>query len=104
MELDLPMMEISYAFGRELEHGGKTLHQDARTLGARWLRGRIESSPILRWNPVRKKALELTKAVAADAIKNSDGAKITAEELAKAIRKMGQPDGKAKFLLQECPF
>ena len=104
MELDVPMMEIGYAFGRELDQGKKTLHPDARTLGARWLRGRIESSPIARWNPVRRDSLELTRKVALDAIEHSAGRVITAEELAASIRKLGQAGGGLKIRLQECPF
>jgi hypothetical protein len=106
MELDVPMMEIGYAFGKTLDapRRKKTLSPEARTLGARWLRGRIESSPILRWNPVRRRSLELTRAVAADAIANSAGDEITPAELAASIRKLGVPDGYGKIRLDDCPF
>jgi hypothetical protein len=106
MELDVPMMEIGYAFGKSLDAAKpqKTLSPEARSLGARWLRGRIESSPKLRWNPVRKKSLELTRAVADDAIRNSAGNQISAAELAASIRKLGVPDGYGKIRMEECPF
>jgi len=102
MELDLPMMEIGAAFSGVLSHAKKKLHGDAKTLGARWLRGRIESSTKLRWNPVRKKALEVTDKVAQYAVNNSAGTTITANELAEAIRQMGRGGGQVR--MEECPF
>lgn len=105
MELDVPMMEIGYAFGEELEKGKKTLDANARTLGARWLRGRIESSSKLRWNPLRAKSLRLTRRVAIYAIEHSKKTVITADELSQAIRQLGKPDQQgSKIRLEECPF
>jgi hypothetical protein len=96
------MMEIGAAFSRVLNDAKKELSRDAKDLGARWLRGRIESSTKLRWNPVRKKALEVTVKVATYAVRNSGGATITADELAAAIRQM--TDGFGKLRMEECPF
>lgn len=104
MELDVPMMEIGHAFGAVVKFAEKTLSDDARALGARWLRGRIESSPTLRWNPVRKKALELAAGVAHHAVTHSAANEITDKELAAAIRQLGAPDGTGKIRMEECPF
>ncbi len=105
MELDVPMMEIGAAFGGELEAAGKTLSAEARTFGAKWLRGRVESSAKLRWNPLRAKSLRLTRRVAVYAIEHSAKTEITADELSQAIRQLGKPDPQGrKIRLEECPF
>jgi hypothetical protein len=104
MELDVPMMEIGSAFGTKLEAARKTLNAEARALGARWLRGRIESSTVLRWNSVRARSLVQTGRVADYAIENSAKPMITAEELSRAIRKFGGPDGQGMIRMEECPF
>jgi len=104
MEIDAPMMEIGYVFGKTLDaaKSKKTLTDDARALGARWLRGRIESSTVLRWNSVRKDALAQTEKIAQYAIENSAKPAITAEELAAAIRYFsGRLSG---MFMEECPF
>lgn len=104
MELEVPMMEIGAAFGRKLDAAKKTLHPDARALGARWLRGRIESSTKLRWNPVRAKSLALAGEVADYAINNSAKPEITAAEMSRAIRRLGGHDGQGLIRMEECPF
>ncbi len=104
MELEVPMMEIGAAFGRKLVAARKTLSAEARGLGARWLRGRIESSTKLRWNPVRAKSLALTEKVADYAIKNSAKPEITAAEMSQAIRQLGAHNGQGKIRMEECPF
>ncbi len=104
MELDLPMLEIGAAFGRKLDAAERSLHADARKLGAKWLRSRIERSAVLRWNSVRVKSLAQTGKVADYAIKNGSKPVITVAELAEAIRRFGGSYGRGWILMEECPF
>ncbi len=102
MELDLPMMEIAAAFQGVIESAGKRLKTDAKVLGGRWLRGRIESSTTLGWNPVRGRALRLTVKVADYLVQHSAGASINEDEMSLAIRQLG--NGQGKIRMEECPF
>lgn len=102
MELDLPMMEIAAAFQGVLDSAKKKLNADAKAVGGRWLRGRIESSMVLRWNSARGPALRLTVKLANYLVRNSAGATVTGDEMTAAIRQLGT--GQGKIRMEECPF
>lgn len=100
---DLAMMEMGAEFDKTLTAAGKTLSAPAKSAGAKWLRGRLNKTSKLRWNPIRTDALEATTAVAQDAVANSQSNEIQWAELAASLKKLGKPAG-ATVMLDDCPF
>ncbi len=93
---DTAMMEIGAAFQRGI--AGKTLTPQARDYGVDWLRARMTRSKVLRWNPIRARAIARAERLGRTAAANSNSNRIDRDDLKSAL------DNMRRGPREDCPF